>query len=294
MSTASIPVDLLNPGQVFACLGLAEVAAVLFGNSECGFSWDSGGSAKFTVTVPGDGSPIQDSLNFVRDAEAAAVSPLDGIRERDGGETAFVPGVHPCKLADAKGKVRSALLPIRLSLGNHSLLIESWTDFDAGRDLLQLWTATNGNSAFVRFAKLHAAYKVAIQAATAPDKDPFNLPASVAANFRLELRRNWTAINLGFSPDKINKGAGCIPIELTTYPAVELFAAIGLNHARPVKISKLEWAYSIWGVALPLPLARAALGGGVLTESCRRFRMVLEEPNDGGDLSIANAHEVIS
>lgn len=293
MSTASIPVDLLNPGQVFACLGLAEVAAVLFGDGECGFNWDSVGSAKFTVTAPGDGPPIKESLDFMRDAVVAAVSPLDGVCERDGGETAFAPGLHPCNLTDAKGKVRSALLPIRLSRGIHSLLIESWTDFDSGRDLLQLWTATNGNSAFVRFTKLHTAYKVALPTEAEPDQDPFNLPASVAANFRLELRRNWTAINLGFSPDKINKGPGCIPIELTTYPAVELFAAIGLNHARPVKISKLEWAYSIWGLALPIPLARAALGGSVLPESCRRFRMVLEEPNDGGDLSIANAHEVI-
>jgi CRISPR-associated protein Csx14 len=80
-------------------------------------------------------------------------------------------------------------------------------------------------------------------------------------------------------------------IELPTYPAVELLAAVGLNHARPAKVAKLEWAYSAWGVSLPPALARAAIGGGLMPGVCRRFRMVLEEPNDGGDLSIADSYE---
>ncbi len=244
-----------------------------------------------TLSADAAQDPIKEILAFIRDADVSAVSPKSDIRERDGGATSFAPGIHPCKITDDKGKVRAALLPIRLSKGDRELLIDSWTDFDSGRELLQLWTATNGNSAFVRFSKLHAAYKAALSTAASPEVAPFGLSAPVAANFRLELRRNWTAINLGFSPDKISKGSGCVPIELTTYPAVELLASIGLNHARPARITKLEWGYSAWGVPLVASLARAALGGDFLQEVCRRFRMVLEEPNDGGDLSIANAYE---
>ncbi len=291
MKTASIPVDLFNPGQVFACLGILETAGALFGDdAEGGFDWTTGGTTTFTLSADAAHDPIKEILAFIRDADVSAVSPKREILERDGGATSFAPGVHPCKITDDKGKVRAALLPIRLSKGDRELLIDSWTDFDSGRELLQLWTATNGNSAFVRFSKLHAAYKAALSTAASPEVAPFSLSAPVAANFRLELRRNWTAINLGFSPDKINKGS-CVPIELITYPAVELLAAIGLNHARPSRITKLEWGYSAWSVPLPPPVARVALSGDCLQEVCRRFRMVLEEPNDGGDLSIANSYE---
>jgi CRISPR-associated protein Csx14 len=291
MKTASIPVDLFNPGQVFACLGMLETAGALFGDdAEGGFDWANGSATRFTLTADAAQDPIKEIVEFIRDADVSAVSPKREIRERDGGATSFAPGVHPCKITDDKGKVRAALLPIRLSKGDRELLIDSWTDFDSGRELLQLWTATNGNSAFVRFSKLHAAYKAALSTTASPEVAPFSLSAPVAANFRLELRRNWTAINLGFSPDKINKGS-CVPIELITYPAVELLAAIGLNHARPSRITKLEWGYSAWSVPLPPSVARAAIGGDFLQEVCRRFRMVLEEPNDGGDLSIANSYE---
>lgn len=33
MTEASIPVDLLNPGQVFACIGFLEAADVLLGEA---------------------------------------------------------------------------------------------------------------------------------------------------------------------------------------------------------------------------------------------------------------------
>jgi CRISPR-associated protein Csx14 len=291
MNTASIPVDLFNPGQVFACLGLLETAAVLFGDVEGSFDWSDRETVTFILAADGSQSPIKEALTFIRDASVSAVSPRSEIQERDGGATSFALGIHPCKITDDKGKIRSGLLPIRLSVGEKELLVDSWTDFDSGRPILQLWTATNGNSAFVRFSKLHAAYKLALSKSTNPEADPLNLPAPVAANFRLELRRNWTAINLGFSPDKINKKSQCVPIELITYPVVELLAAIGLNHSRPAKLKKLEWAYSAWGIPLPPSLARAAIGSAMLPPACRRFRMILEEPNDGGDLSIANSYE---
>ena len=294
MNTALIPVDLFNPGQVFACLGLLETAAVLFGDVEGSFDWNNHGTVTFALAVHGvhgSRSPVKDVLTFIQDAKVSAVSPREDIQERDGGPTSFATGIHPCKITDDKGKIRSALLPIRMAVGDQELFVDSWTDFDSGRNILQLWTATNGNSAFVRFSKLHAAYKTALSKSTNPETDPLNLPAPVAANFRLELRRNWTAINLGFSPDKINKKSQCVPVELITYPIVELLASIGLNHARPAKLTKLEWAYSAWQIPLPPSLARAAIGCSMLSHACRRFCMILEEPNDGGDLSIANSYE---
>ena len=45
MGAASIPVDLFNPGQVFACLGFLEAADVLLGDAEGGFDWTDDGNA---------------------------------------------------------------------------------------------------------------------------------------------------------------------------------------------------------------------------------------------------------
>ena len=39
MAESTIPVDLLNPGQVFACLGILEMADVLLGDATAAFDW---------------------------------------------------------------------------------------------------------------------------------------------------------------------------------------------------------------------------------------------------------------
>ena len=39
MAESTIPVDLRNPGQVFACLGLLEAADVLLGHAVGVFAW---------------------------------------------------------------------------------------------------------------------------------------------------------------------------------------------------------------------------------------------------------------
>ena len=40
MPESRIPVDLFNPGQVFACLGLVEVADLLLGGAAGIFDWE--------------------------------------------------------------------------------------------------------------------------------------------------------------------------------------------------------------------------------------------------------------
>ena len=57
MADASIPVDLLNPGQVFACLGFLEAAHVLYGDVEGGFDWRD--EEEFFLGISGDGNPFE-------------------------------------------------------------------------------------------------------------------------------------------------------------------------------------------------------------------------------------------
>jgi CRISPR-associated protein Csx14 len=65
---ASIPVDLFNPGQVFACLGFLEAADVLLGDAVGGFDWQYEGSVRFELSVRGESNPFDVVLGFLADA----------------------------------------------------------------------------------------------------------------------------------------------------------------------------------------------------------------------------------
>lgn len=63
MAEHTIPVDLLNPGQVFACLGFLEAADALLGNAEGGFDWRDEGDVRFALSADGKGNPFGTSLD---------------------------------------------------------------------------------------------------------------------------------------------------------------------------------------------------------------------------------------
>ena len=79
MAEASIPVDLFNPGQVFACLGFLEavrllqtsgrrqrqIADVLLGDAEGGFDWNDAADAKFILGASGERSPVEVVMEFL-------------------------------------------------------------------------------------------------------------------------------------------------------------------------------------------------------------------------------------
>ena len=287
MGRSTIPVDLLNPGQVFACLGLMEVAEVLLGDAIGGFDDGPGTARRFSLSAAGNSDPIKIVFEFIGDADICSVSPDETVKERDGGRTEFKPGIHPCNVKKKGGELRNGLLPIKLSKDGKVLQIEWWCDLDSGRPVLQTWTASTGNSASVRFTKVHAAFKQALAKGN-DTPSPFTLSAPVKANFRLEMRRNWKPHNIGFSPDALKTAC---PLEIETYPCVELMATIGLTHARPTRMKQnpLEWGYSAWK-PLPAELARPSLCGSLPLHECGRFRMILEKANKT-DKSILRAVE---
>ena len=75
MAEASIPVDLFNPGQVFACLGFLEAADVLLGDAEGGFDWRNEEQATFTLGAGGERDPIETVLEFLAQAEPRRWAP---------------------------------------------------------------------------------------------------------------------------------------------------------------------------------------------------------------------------
>src|SRR5438552_9570698 len=78
MGRAVIPVDLRNPGQVFACFGFLEAAEILCSPAMGGFEWDE--DERFVLAAEGGEHPIENVLKFLEDATLFAVSPRDELK----------------------------------------------------------------------------------------------------------------------------------------------------------------------------------------------------------------------
>ena len=57
MAKSKIPVDLFNPGQVFACLGFMELTDVRRGDAEAGFDWSDRAQAEVHLSAAGEENP---------------------------------------------------------------------------------------------------------------------------------------------------------------------------------------------------------------------------------------------
>src|SRR2546425_8636776 len=98
MAEAQIPVDLFNPGQVFACLGFLEAADVLLGDAEGGFRWSTETNVSFCLRANSNENPFSCVVEFIDKATICSISPKDGLSERDGGETKLEADLHPCRI----------------------------------------------------------------------------------------------------------------------------------------------------------------------------------------------------
>ena len=76
MAEASIPVDLFNPGQVFACLGFLEAAEILLGDAEGGFDWSDEANVRFMLRAAGEQNPFESALEFLAGAEPTRWGPI--------------------------------------------------------------------------------------------------------------------------------------------------------------------------------------------------------------------------
>jgi CRISPR-associated protein Csx14 len=85
MAESKIPVDLFNPGQVFACLGFMELADVLLGDAEAGFDWSDRAQAEFHLSAAGEKNPFEEVLDFLKTATVKPARPagVDGPWPQD-------------------------------------------------------------------------------------------------------------------------------------------------------------------------------------------------------------------
>lgn len=280
MAESSIPVDLLNPGQVFACVGLAEAAEILFGGAAAAFDWSEPAAPRFRLRADGVDDPVRGVVEFLGRAKAQAVAPA-GLAERLKWTDSWGPRPESLPLDQGypiPAPESPATYACALDDGTYRILLDHWGD-GSGRDNVKFWAGSGGypGAALARDALALVAGKAADAAV-----DPFDLAAPQTSTFRFDWRHDYIPLDTGFS---LNAHAA---IEAIGYPLVEVLAAIGLGHARALRPNprdKLEYLYEVVGIGgtgatdlLPLPFLRAALGCCRLPFPRRRFRMHLKWP----------------
>jgi CRISPR-associated protein Csx14 len=292
VAEASIPVDLWNPGQVFAFLGFVEAADVLLGGAEGVFDWSDAVATRFALRAHGDDNPVTAVLAFLDEADVIAEAPCQSRTQREW-LTSWGPvrqlsagAAYPSPDPDSPATLRAVL-----SVGSRQLRLEHWGDATQ-RDNVKFWAGSRG---YPGSALARDAVKLVHGCCVAAAADPFAVAEPQSSSFRLDWRRDYIPIDAGFS---LNAHDG--RIATLGYPIVELLAALGLTHARPERLTKLDYRYGVSGrdaqigdLWLPPSLLRAALGGGLPAFPSRRFRMELGWPakKDQGPRAITTVIE---
>lgn len=281
MAESTIPVDLRNPGQVFACIGILETAEELLGNAAAAFTW-AGAEETFRVVACGTEQPVARVLRFLEDATVVARAP-DGSKNFDKwlpawGDSEFAPPGAPFPFPDPDSL---ATLPavLRDSAGAE-IPVDYWGDATR-RDNVKFWAGSGG---YPGAAVLRDALELARDSLAKHESEPFTLSAAQSNSLRFDWRRDYVPIDAGFS---LNNHKSGIPIVPMGFPLVEILAAVGMTHARPARLDKLEYRYAVIGGnhLLDPPIVRAALGAEsplVPGLPFRRFRMRLDWPGKAG------------
>lgn len=281
MAEAIVPVDLFNPGQVLACLGLMETAEILIGGVAATFDWSSA-QALFRLHADGDRDPVAEVLAFLARAEVVALAPAASANatekwkvptRRLAPDAPFPspdpdsPATLPAELAEPRHDAAGAApAPAR------RVVVDAWGDATR-RDNAKFWAGSGG---YPGAALLRDALDLVRDRLAGATADPFGLSSATTSGFRLDPRASYVPLNLGYS---LNDHAAHV---MRGFPLVEIFAVIGLANARPERgASKLDYRYGvITGGDRPLPpmFHRAALGAAPLPFPRRVFRMRLDWP----------------
>ena len=256
MPRASIPVDLFNPGQVFACLGFMEVAEVLLGQTECRFGWCDKTATTFTLRAETGCNPFSAVLDFLSGAKIEVVNQSP---------------TFPSPKSDDKMTL-PILLTGQFDRVHKEINLTHWADGSL-RNTFKLYSgnrsAENIACAMLNGTKKNLGFKGLLDSRREDIKrDPFGVTTPIGGSFNFDPRGAWTALDAGFSPNDQK-------YSVTASPLVELLAAVGLEHARPYEYDVRRVKYAIWNAFLPPMLARPLFGCSKISIPTRIFDFTL-------------------
>lgn len=278
MTRAVVPVDLTNPGQVFACLGIAEAASTLLGDAVGGFDWSDPAQERFVLQSGGTEDPVRAVLEFLRSATLTSLGPstaagIELTTSKWEVATEHVGQNEPYPIPEPQSP---ATLPALLRAGGQEIRIDHWGD-GTRRDNVKFWAGAGGYPGVGLLRDALEAVRPRLADAAA---DPLAISTPQSSSFRFDWRRDYVPIGIGFS---LNEHGNMTP---RGFPLTEILAAIGLTHARPERPdprNKLAYRYgALGGQDLPLPMLRAGLGCARFPVPMRTFRMQLSWPGKEG------------
>jgi len=277
MAIASIPVDLFNPGQVFACLGFAEAALILMPGETLGAFRTQGAETRFELQAASATNPFELVLEFLANATVHAEAPNTpeelatekwGVPTIQTLENTGFPFPAPASPATLPAVLTSKSAPFK----GKRLVFDHWGDATI-RDNVKFWAGAGG---FPGAALLRDALDLARPFFKTAAADPFAVGAAQSSSFRFDWRRDYVPLGVGFS---LNNHSKLSPVG---YPIVEILAALGMAHARPLRpkrSDKLHYRYAVpTDTPLPVSLLRAALGTAALPFPTRIFQIALDWP----------------
>ena len=283
MAEVAVPVDLFNPGQVFACLGLMEAAETLLGEARGGFDWSDPAGSRFHLAAAGPADPVETVLAFLAEAEVVAVAPVGSGLTTIGWKVPTeapdpsdpLAEIYPFPAPDSPATLASVLR----TADGRCLPVDHWGDA-GGRDAVKFWAGSGG---YPGAGLLRDALDLVRDRLPTAAADPFAVAAVQSSSFRFDWRRDYIPLDVGFSPNAHGD------IQMQGYPLVEILAALGLGAARPQRpdrTDKLTYRYAALaghpGALLPPCLLRAGLGVADLPLPARVFRMRLGWPGQEG------------
>jgi len=242
----TIPVDLTNPGQFFACCGLLELADRLWPDAEVigGFTPPRFDRAKFSIHA----NETFGSHDLVKKLLSAPRNAVDSYRP--------IMGSNGEPVADAK-KTKPVTLgePV-------SLRLSWWLDELAGRQTpFKLWGSHQTSIGLIEDMA------TAIRSDEITDATILQSSVGMTGRIGLDTRSSWNALTEGFSPNDQN-----LPVD--TYPSTELLAAIGLETFRPASLQS-GYAYACWIHPLPTIVARTVASGNVNIQGMIHYRFAV-------------------
>lgn len=239
----TIPVDLTNPGQFFACCGLLELADRLWPGAEVagGFTSPRFERSRFEIFANSK-FEIAEIVKSLLDCSRTSVDTYQPIMGSDG---------KPVKDANkTKPVVFGPPVSLRLSW---------WLDELAGKQTsFKTWSAHNTAEGLIG----DMARAICVNEIT--EANVLQLRIGMTSRLGVDTRSSWNTLDEGFSPNEQN-----MPVD--TYPATEILAAIGLETFHPVS-SDNEYGYTCWSSPIPTIVARAVASGGVNIQGTARYR----------------------
>jgi len=220
----TIPVDVTNPGQFFACCGLLELADRVYQGAEGWFEED-----KFCVKLSNHNPIIPEKL---------------------------FNALINCDVQTDRNATDAAVAPVMLG-SPINMRLDWWLKSNGTPSLFKTWSGNGGS--LKSFLKWHKQAENCVSEVADDLSNIFNVKTKVQGSYSFDIRGAWVASEVGFSPN-----AHSAYQKLMLYPFVEILGAIGLQRCLPcldVKSRVIE--FSTWNVPVPPIVAQVAVVGAL-------------------------------